>query len=118
MEIIVKHEITMSPELASYFQKLLVPGSELDTPLERIARINKVEDEMKSDADIPAVPEPVVKTTATDITVEQLRAAVSQKATAGKRAEIKALLTSFGAENVTSLDKDNYADFLNQVNSL
>lgn len=122
MEITVKHEFTMSPELETFFSRVMAPllekaTADLPASLKQIARLNAIEDLQDLEKAIAPKKEEV-KATTSDITVEQLRAAVSQKATAGKRAEIKALLTSFGAENVTSLDKDNYADFLNQVKAL
>jgi len=126
MEITVKHEFTMSPELETFFSRVMAPllekaTADLPASLKQIARLNAIEDLQDLEKAIAPKKEETketAKVTASDITVEQLRAAVSQKATAGKRAEIKALLTSFGAENVTSLDKDNYADFLNQVKAL
>ncbi|GAB1462201.1 hypothetical protein [Pedobacter sp.] len=57
-------------------------------------------------------------TTASKVSIEQLRAAVQLKAQAGKRTELKELLTEFGTENVTSLEKDKYVDFLERVNAL
>lgn len=46
-----------------------------------------------------------------DITIEELRLLVQTKAKAGKRDQIKKLLTSLGASSVTELDEDKYQDF-------
>lgn len=126
MEIIVKHEFTMSPELETFFSRVMAPllekaTADLPASLKQIARLNAIEDLQDLEKAIAPKKEETketAKVTASDITVEQLRAAVSQKASAGKRTELKNLLSTFGAENVTSLDKDNYADFLNQVKAL
>ncbi len=125
MEITVKHEFTMSPELEAFFSRVMAPmleksTADLPAPLKQMALLEAVEDLKDLEKAIAPKKEEVKPTTATttDITVEQLRAVVSEKATAGKRTEIKHLLTALGAENVTSLDKDNYADFLNQVKAL
>jgi hypothetical protein len=58
----------------------------------------------------------VVKTS--DVTIEQLREAVQVKSTAGKRDEIKGILSELGVKNVTSLEKDKYAEFLSKVQGL
>jgi hypothetical protein len=52
------------------------------------------------------------------ITIEQVRAAVQQKAQGGKRSQIKSLLAEFQVENVTGLQQDQYSAFLEKVNTL
>ena len=51
------------------------------------------------------------------ITVEQLRAAVKEKSTEHREA-LKKLLTQYDANNVSSLAKEHYHDFLTAVNNL
>jgi|GEM_PF-5522522 len=51
------------------------------------------------------------------VTIEIIRAAVSAKS-ATKRNEIKALLAEFGADKVTSLQPDQYADFHQKLTAL
>lgn len=133
MEITVKHEFTMSPELESFFKKLYgavqLPVSEH----EKAVAYSKAPDKNKFlDEEIKAEQKLTVEmsapfmsnetTTATSskssVSLEMVRAAVSEKANAGKRNELKELLTSFGSKNVTELDKAKYAEFLNQVNAL
>ena len=121
MEIIVKHEFTMSPELASFFSRILAPmHTETPAPAKAAKKEVKQVAEPIEETVQPietSVPGPV-KPTIPDITVEQLRAAVSQKASAGKRTELKNLLSTFGAENVTTLDKSKYGEFLTAVKAL
>lgn len=119
MEITVKHEFTMSPELEAFFSRVMAPML-----AEPTAAPAKTKREVKAAEPIAVVEETLKEevkptaTTTTDITVEQLRAVVSEKANAGKRTEIKQLLTAFGAENVTSLDKSLYAEFLTKVTAI
>jgi F0F1-type ATP synthase membrane subunit b/b' len=131
MEIIVKHEFTMSPELASFFSRILAP-MHTETPAPAKAAKKEVKQVAEPIEETVQAVEPVkeeaketVKVTASDITVEQLRAVVSQKASAGspevskkKREELKKLLSTFGAENVTTLDKSKYGEFLTAVKAL
>lgn len=128
MEIIVKHEFTMSPELASFFSRILAPmHTETPAPAKAAKKEVKQVAEPIEETVQPietSVPGPV-KPTIPDITVEQLRAVVSQKASAGspeeskkKRTELKNLLSTFGAENVTTLDKSKYGEFLTAVKAL
>lgn len=55
---------------------------------------------------------------AISITIEQIRAAVQKQSGEGKRDQIKALLAEFGADKVTNLTKDQYADFLSRLEKL
>jgi hypothetical protein len=62
-------------------------------------------------------PAPSVTPAAT-ISIEQLRSLVQTKAQAGKRDEIKKILGEFGADKVTSLQENQYADFHEKINAL
>lgn len=66
--------------------------------------------------------EPEVEDTASDvdeeITIESLRLLVQEKAKAGKRDEIKAILKKLGAASVTELDEEQYGAFKTQLCSL
>ena len=118
----------MSPELASFFSRILAPmHTETPAPAKAAKKEVKQVAEPIEETVQPietSVPGPV-KPTIPDITVEQLRAVVSQKASAGspeeskkKRTELKNLLSTFGAENVTTLDKSKYGEFLTAVKAL
>lgn len=52
------------------------------------------------------------------ITVEALRDAVTKKAQAGKKAQIKKLLKEFGTDSVSNLEEAKYADFLEKLETL
>lgn len=54
----------------------------------------------------------------TTITVETLRALVRDKAQAGKREGLKAVLAEMGSANVTTLKEDQYAEFKAKVEAL
>lgn len=62
----------------------------------------------------------VTETTAstTKLTVEQVRAATSAKAKAGKRPEVKELLSKYGADSVTTMDASNYEAFYAELEAL
>ena len=56
-------------------------------------------------------------TTSDNISIEDVREALSKKV-AAHRSEIKEKLTELGAPSVTKLDKSKYSDMLNFLNSL
>ena len=66
--------------------------------------------------EVPQEAGPVVKSEA--IAIEDVRALVQSKATAGKRDEVKALLNSFNVARVTDLDESQYADFMKKAENL
>lgn len=121
MEITVKHEITFSPVLETFLTSLLTPKTAVEsvkkTPVKEITKAAEV----KAEAVVPVtekIEEVKAEPKRSDITVEQLRAVASEKAKAGKREDLKAVLTDFGAENITTLAVEKYADFLNAINAL
>jgi len=52
------------------------------------------------------------------ITLEAIRAKVQEKATAGKRKELKSLLETYGVEKIPQLKKDQYTEFFANLNEL
>jgi hypothetical protein len=54
----------------------------------------------------------------TKVTIEQVRAAVQKAAAGDKRDKVKVLLSEFGADKVTALKAEQYADFLTKVEAL
>ena len=68
-----------------------------------------------SAAPVEIVAEP---SSAVAVSIEQIRTAVQAKSQAGKREEIKQLLSHFGADKVTNLSKDQYTAFLQEVTAL
>lgn len=118
MKITVTH--TLAPEIITLLQGLI----KTETPtaiMPKDAKLEVIEKQiLKEEKPVVATTETAQTTTsntASDVTLEQVRAAVTDKAKT-KRTEIKDLLTEFGSKNVTELDKEKYAEFLNKVNAL
>lgn len=130
-------ELTASPALLDAIKNLTlafqgqsapVEASELKKPVStKTKAVDSIPDKIKP---ILTAPDPVVveKPDATEttevtekeivITLEDLRALVRTKAQAGHRDAIKACLVASGAENVTNLEKDKYAEFKANVEAL
>lgn len=51
-------------------------------------------------------------------TLEQVRAIATEIAKGGKRPEVKALITEFGAKNIENLKEEDYAAFVTKVKAL
>ncbi len=51
-------------------------------------------------------------------TLEQVRAAAQAKSQSGKREEVRALVTEFGAANLPSLDPSNFNEFMSKLEAL
>lgn len=68
----------------------------------------------------PAQTEPTPEPEAgeAEVSIEEVRAVVHTKATAGKRDEVKALLQSFGVQRVTDLEPEKWGAFMYKVNAL
>jgi predicted lipid-binding transport protein (Tim44 family) len=135
MQINITHTITLAPEVLSLLHAFL--GKSQATPAAAgSAPSAKAQAQAVAKVETKAAPEPVQEqapeaapakaqaqaadtaTKATVVTLEQVRDVVQRKALAGKREDVKAILTAFGAPNVTSLDKAVYGEFLDQVNAL
>lgn len=101
----------IAPE-ATQTQKMVVEKSQAVTEEERAA---KETTRSVAAAAAAATAEAGVQT---ELTVEQVRAATSAKAKAGKRAEVKELLAKYGAESVTNMDASNYAAFYAEIEAL
>lgn len=131
-------ELTASPSLLDAMLKLALafqgqPATATLQSTEEVkpAKTKKVQEAVKTVAEEvkPVVTEtaaPEVKTEteqateaeAHTITVEELRTIVRDKAQAGKREQIKAILTEMDSTSVTTLKEEQYADFLTKVNKL
>lgn len=81
-------------------------------------------EQAKTDAPAPAIPgvqSPVTVPEAqpsTDISDTVVREAVSVKAKAGKKAEIKELLAEFGVKSSPELPQERRAEFIQKINAL
>jgi hypothetical protein len=66
----------------------------------------------------PPAEKPPAEEAPEPITLEQLRAKMAAKSQAGKGPECKALLATFGANNLTTLPVEKYGDLLAAVEAL
>jgi len=67
----------------------------------------------KSEAEVPA-PAPETKA----ITLEQVRAKLAEVSNAGKKNEVKELLTSYGVSKLTDLPAEKYSELLAEAEAL
>lgn len=107
MNITVTHQVTLSPETLSLVESFLKGF----TSAPKVNGQDKLKKEKEPAATGKASSEKKV-------TIEQVREVVSRKAAAGKKAEIKALLSVFDVANVTSLPDDKLPEFLEKVEAL
>lgn len=120
MNIHITHTVTLAPEVLTLLQGFLGKASQSKPP---IAPMGSTPPKKGEATPVPDAGEVKQEATATvsktsDFTLEQVREVVQKKAIGGKREEVKAILTTFGAENVTGLAKEKYAEFLEKVNAL
>jgi len=52
------------------------------------------------------------------ITIEKVRAVLAEKSQSGKQAQVKALITKFGANKLTDIDPDCYEQLLKEAGDL
>jgi hypothetical protein len=112
MNITVTH--TVHPEVLALLQSFLTSsGGHTAAPVEKsTAKKNgKVLAAVVPEAD--EVEAPPVKTSA--ITVEQVRGEAQKVAKAGKREEVKKLIATYGADSISTLAQEHYADFLEKL---
>ena len=114
MKIEITHTITLAPEVLTLLQGFL-GKAQTPTAAPLGSTVSpKAETKAVAKAQDPKEASPVKET----ITLERVREVVQTKAVAGKRTEVKAILTAFGAENVTGLSQEKYAEFIEKVNDL
>ena len=116
-----------APELVEAMQALTVAlqlGAVKPAAVEQV--IEKLEEakpkKAKADKQSPA-PEPVTEVpetnvTVTNITLDDVRTALGNLAQAGKQAEVKTLIASFGATKLSEIPNEKYADLLAQAEAL
>ena len=100
----------LTAAMTTYIQAGPAPEPEAEAQPEptKVRRVNL----KKPPAEKPAAEE------APAITLEQLRAKMATVSQAGKGAECKALLATFGASNLTSVPAEKYSDLLAAVEAL
>lgn len=57
-------------------------------------------------------------TSSEEVSFESIRVGVTERAQSGKRAAVKKLLTSFGVEKLTELDKSEYESFAKKLSKI
>jgi len=72
----------------------------------------------KTKAEAPVVNESEDTTVEKHPSLEELRAVMADKSRDGFRAEVKAILTKYGANNLSSLDPKHYLSALKEVGEL
>jgi hypothetical protein len=64
----------------------------------------------QTEAAVPEMPKP--------ITLDEVRAVLSEKSANGKRAEVKAILTKFGVSKLSDISPDKFADVLKEAEAI
>ncbi len=107
--------LTASPELLAAFQAIAaaLTGKPAPTAVSSNGKVKK-----ETPAPVAAAAPAATKTE--EITIEQVRAAVTAKTAAGEDAKekVKALLAEFGAAKVPALKPEHYADFLTKLGGI
>jgi len=91
----------------------LVPGTQA-APVKEIKPVTKP----ASNKAIAAHAQNTPKEEDEETTIEEVRAAVKKQTDAGKRDEVKALLTEYGAGKLSELDPVNFTAFVEKINEL
>lgn len=111
----IQIELTASPSLleaVQLLQKALIGG-----PLASIPPIIAASEGKLIPSPEQNVPEEMGDTPGT-LSIETLRAEAQKKSKEGSRDAVKALLTEFGAKNITTLDTKRYQDFYLRLKAL
>jgi LAS superfamily LD-carboxypeptidase LdcB len=90
-------------------------------PVEVEATIEKLEAEAKpkkAKADKPVEPVAEEPKAQTNITLDDVRIALGNLSQAGKQAEVKTLIASFGATKLSEITSDKYAELMAQAEAL
>lgn len=88
-----------------------------DGPVTNAPSPEKEPAQPKTDAPVTEAP-PVSAPATSDIADTVVREAVATQAKAGKKAEIKALLSEFGVKSSPELPQDRRAEFIQRLNAL
>ena len=116
----IKIIIDATPELKELLRALVGGGSAKAAPVEPTTT-KKPKTTKVADAAPVEEPEAADDFTAEEqaaISIEEIRELVTAKSQSGKRQEIKKLLKEFGAENVSTLEKQHYVAFNARVAEL
>lgn len=102
----------LAAAIAGLTDGIAVPQPSKTTKVDKVLK-----EESITDKAIMEQPETVTSVNS-EVTTEMVREAVQAIAKAGKKDDVKKLLTKYGAENVTSLDSAKYAEFLEELKNL
>jgi hypothetical protein len=117
-----------APELVEAMQALTVAlqlgavkPAEVEATIEKLeaeAKPKKAKADKQSPAPEPVTEVPETNVTVTNITLDDVRTALGNLAQAGKQAEVKTLIASFGATKLSEIPNEKYADLLAQAEAL
>lgn len=116
MNITVTH--TLAPDILALLQGFTQNANGGTAAAPPVKEIKQKNVKQETSARSPAANETKVDDDAVQPTLERVREAVQTKSQAGKREQLKSLLTEFGTDKVTNLDPKQYAAFLKKVNEL
>lgn len=110
--------LTATPEFLAVFQGLADAfGGKQSTPKENkpaaVKNLNGSEN-----GNTAAKGQAAATTSTEEVTIDQLKTVVHEKAQGGKRDAVKALLAEFSVAKVTALDKNQYGAFLTKLKAL
>lgn len=74
--------------------------------------------EQSASAQSPVVETPETKAKKPAVTLEQVRAVLTEKSQSGKTAEVRALLQKFGAAKLSEIEPDKYSELLKAAEAL
>lgn len=101
------------------FAKVLLAGTNLGEPKKTDAKQEtKIETPVKEDVIENTKELPLEEKSEKEYTLEEVRAALAELTRNGKQKQVKELLTSFGAKNLSGLDSKDYAAVMEKAGAL
>lgn len=101
------------------FAKVLLAGTNLGEPKKTDAKQEtKIETPVKEEVIENTKELPSEEKTEKEYTLEEVRAALAELTRNGKQKQVKELLTSFGAKNLSGLDSKDYAAVMEKAGAL
>lgn len=134
MNITVTH--TLSPEVLNILEKfvngfVVIPtpahtngngkGEQANGSAKKLAPVKDIAENKPAAKEVESPAETTTATAPTsssDIKIEEIRKMVQEKSQAGKKEEVKKLLTKHNAASVTLLAKENYPAFVEDLKKL
>lgn len=116
MTVTVTVLLTAAPELLTRVDSLI--SALTDVCGVQTVRSVKVRPEDGQPGKKISLPETTTEEETPKFTLEQVRAAAQAKSQSGKREEVRALVTEFGATNLPSLDPTKFNEFMSKLEAL